>query len=149
VKVKTVKYSIAGMTCDHCAKAIEKKLEGKRGVLKKTVSYKDALGEFQYDSEIVTKDEIASLINSTGHYKVVKEIIENNSKGKNYAGKELSESKLLNKNADYDLIIIGGGSAAFAAAIKASELEKKVLMINEGLPIGGTCVMLDVYRQKL
>ena len=40
----------------------------------------------------------------------------------------------------FDLIIIGGGSAGFAAAIKANELGAKTLMINAGLPIGGTCV---------
>ena len=49
---------------------------------------------------------------------------------------------------DYDLIIVGGGSAAFAAAIKASELEKKVLMINDGLPIGGTCVNVGCVPSK-
>jgi len=48
----------------------------------------------------------------------------------------------------FDLIIIGGGSAAFSAAIKASELEKKVLMINEGLPIGGTCVNVGCVPSK-
>jgi len=38
------------------------------------------------------------------------------------------------------LIILGGGSAAFAATIRATELGAKVTMINDGLPIGGTCV---------
>ena len=38
-----------------------------------------------------------------------------------------------------DLIIIGGGAAAFAAATKAHDLGKTALMINAGLPIGGTC----------
>ncbi len=40
----------------------------------------------------------------------------------------------------YDFIIIGAGAAAFAAATKASELGIKTAMINDGLPIGGTCV---------
>ncbi|MDO8751826.1 MAG: FAD-dependent oxidoreductase, partial [Dehalococcoidia bacterium] len=40
----------------------------------------------------------------------------------------------------YDLIIIGGGAAAFAAATKAADLGKTALMINSGLPVGGTCV---------
>jgi hypothetical protein len=38
--------------------------------------------------------------------------------------------------ADYDLIIIGCGAAAFAAATRASELGKQALMINSGLPLG-------------
>jgi mercuric reductase len=40
---------------------------------------------------------------------------------------------------DYDLIILGGGSAAFAAAIKAADYRAKVLVIESGV-IGGTCV---------
>jgi mercuric reductase len=40
----------------------------------------------------------------------------------------------------FDLIIIGGGAGAFAAAIKANEFQAKTLMINVGLPLGGTCV---------
>ncbi len=34
--------------------------------------------------------------------------------------------------AKYDLIIIGGGAAAFAAATKAMDLGKTALMINAG-----------------
>ncbi|MBI2872624.1 MAG: mercury(II) reductase [Chloroflexi bacterium] len=49
---------------------------------------------------------------------------------------------------DYDLIIIGGGAAAFAAATKASDLGKKALMINEGLPLGGTCVNVGCMPSK-
>jgi len=48
----------------------------------------------------------------------------------------------------YDLIIIGGGGAAFAAATKASELGKTSLMINEGLPWGGTCVNVGCMPTK-
>jgi len=39
----------------------------------------------------------------------------------------------------YDLIILGTGAAAFAAALKASELDVKVAMVERGT-IGGTCV---------
>ncbi len=46
------------------------------------------------------------------------------------------------------LVIIGGGSAAFAAAIKASSLGAKVTLINEGLPIGGTCVNVGCIPSK-
>ena len=38
----------------------------------------------------------------------------------------------------YDLTIVGGGAAAFVAATKANDLGKITLMINGGLPIGGT-----------
>lgn len=45
-------------------------------------------------------------------------------------------------------IIIGGGSAAFAAAIKASEFGAEVTLINDGLPIGGTCVNVGCVPSK-
>ncbi len=48
----------------------------------------------------------------------------------------------------YDLIIIGGGGAAFAAATKAADLGRTALMINHGLPIGGTCVNVGCMPSK-
>lgn len=48
----------------------------------------------------------------------------------------------------YDLIIIGGGAGAFAAAIKANELSAKTLMVNKGLPLGGTCVNVGCVPSK-
>ena len=47
----------------------------------------------------------------------------------------------------YDLAIIGGGSAAFAAAIKANDLKIKTVLINKG-PIGGTCVNVGCVPSK-
>lgn len=48
----------------------------------------------------------------------------------------------------FDLIIIGGGAGAFAAAIKANELGAKTLMVNHGLPLGGTCVNVGCVPSK-
>ncbi len=48
----------------------------------------------------------------------------------------------------FDLIIIGGGAGAFAAAIKANEYQAKTLMINTGLPLGGTCVNVGCVPSK-
>jgi mercuric reductase len=48
----------------------------------------------------------------------------------------------------YDLIIVGGGAAAFAAATRANDLGKTTLMINSGLPIGGTCVNVGCMPSK-
>lgn len=48
----------------------------------------------------------------------------------------------------FDLIIIGGGAAGFAAAIKSDELGAKTALINAGLPIGGTCVNVGCVPTK-
>jgi mercuric reductase len=45
----------------------------------------------------------------------------------------------MNQRSHYDLVILGSGSTAFAAAIRAQELGKNVLMTEERTT-GGTCV---------
>ena len=48
---------------------------------------------------------------------------------------------------DYDLAVIGAGSAGFSAAITAAELGVKVALIGEGT-IGGTCVNVGCVPSK-
>jgi mercuric reductase len=48
----------------------------------------------------------------------------------------------------FDYIIIGAGSAGFAAAIKANELGIKTALINGRLPLGGTCVNVGCVPSK-
>lgn len=48
----------------------------------------------------------------------------------------------------FDLGIIGGGAAAFAAAIRAHELGAKAVILNAGLPLGGTCVNVGCVPSK-
>jgi len=47
----------------------------------------------------------------------------------------------------YDLITLGSGSAAFAAAIRATELGAKVAMVERGT-VGGTCVNTGCVPSK-
>jgi len=49
--------------------------------------------------------------------------------------------------AKYDLVILGNGAAAFAAAIKADELKKKAALVQGGI-IGGTCVNVGCVPSK-
>src|SRR3972149_7351352 len=48
---------------------------------------------------------------------------------------------------EFDLVILGAGSAGFAAAIKASEIGKKTAIIENGT-IGGTCVNVGCVPSK-
>jgi mercuric reductase len=131
--IQTLKLEISGMTCDHCALSIEKLIKLKSGVTEANVYYPSGKGEFSFDSQKISTEEIVNTINKTTNYKVKK---------------VLTFGEDLGGTSQFDLIIIGGGSAAFSAAIKASELEKKVLMINDGLPIGGTCVNVGCVPSK-
>ncbi|GMQ94915.1 MAG: mercury(II) reductase [Patescibacteria group bacterium] len=63
--------------------------------------------------------------------------------------------KISNGVKTFDLIIIGGGAGAFAAAIRANEISSasggkiKTAMINAGLPLGGTCVNVGCLPSKI
>jgi len=51
------------------------------------------------------------------------------------------------KNQDYDLIVIGAGSAGFSAAITAADQGKRVALVGHGT-IGGTCVNVGCVPSK-
>ncbi len=52
------------------------------------------------------------------------------------------------RDGEAHIVIVGGGSAAFAAAIRASELGASATIINDRLPIGGTCVNVGCVPSK-
>ncbi len=126
--IKTLKLSIKGMTCDGCAKGIEKNVASLNGINQNSVNYQKSEGDFSFDKDLVSKEKIIQEIEKSGHYKVAGE--------------------LNSGNTHFDLIIIGGGSAAFSAAIKANSLEKRTLIVNAGLPMGGTCVNVGCVPSK-
>jgi len=51
-------------------------------------------------------------------------------------------------NRSYDLVILGGGAAAFAAITEASGQRLSTAIVNTGLPIGGTCVNVGCVPSK-
>ncbi len=53
----------------------------------------------------------------------------------------------MSQSTNYDLMTIGGGSAAFSAAIKAAELGARVAIVEKGT-IGGTCVNIGCVPSK-
>lgn len=48
----------------------------------------------------------------------------------------------------YDLVVLGGGAAAFAAITEASNRGLSTAIVNAGLPIGGTCVNVGCVPSK-
>lgn len=48
---------------------------------------------------------------------------------------------------DYDLVVLGSGSAAFAAAIRARDLGRSALLVEQGA-VGGTCVNVGCVPSK-
>ena len=129
--MEIVKYKIGGMTCEHCAVGISHKFQNVKGIESDNISYPDGMGSFRYDKNLISKEEIGNIISSTGHYTILGEIIDED-----------------NSSNQFDLIIIGGGSAAFSAAIKAESLGLSTLLVNAGLDFGGTCVNVGCVPSK-
>lgn len=130
--MQEVTFEITGMTCDHCATGIEKRFAEIDGIVGKSVSYQEGQGQFTFDPSKVSKETIIKTINK-GNFRAIREI---------------GDAHLTSSDNPYDLIIIGGGSAAFSAAIQANELKLNTLLINGGLPIGGTCVNVGCVPSK-
>lgn len=128
-----IDLTITGMTCNHCAVSIEKMVKRNDGVKSAAVNYKNGKGEIEFNPETISKDEIINAINSSKSYRAKLSDATTNGNGANH---------------QFDLIIIGGGSAAFSAAITAENLGLTTLMVNVGLPFGGTCVNVGCVPSK-
>ena len=157
--MKEVKIEVGGMTCEHCVARVNKFLKSVKGVEEINTSLKENM------SYIVAEDgtnveDIKSAIEEAGYkpgkYEIGKSVTGydellgvNKLSSKLDRGQAFIESRNglsddneaanANESRDYDIIIIGGGSAAFSAAIYAAEKNKKVCVI-ENWVIGGTCL---------
>ncbi len=64
---KTIEVEIEGMTCEiGCARTIESKLSKTKGVTYSKVSFKDKIGQFTYDENKISKEDIAKKIAKIG-----------------------------------------------------------------------------------
>jgi mercuric reductase len=134
MKEEKIIVEITGMTCDHCATGIEKLVKGMEGVEEANVLFQSGKGEIIFNSDKTSMDKIVGAINKTKNYRVSK-VVSNGSK------ENVTKTH-------FDLIIIGGGSAATSASIRANELGLTTLLVNGGLPIGGTCVNVGCVPSK-
>ncbi|MGB7291715.1 MAG: mercury(II) reductase [Thermodesulfobacteriota bacterium] len=128
---------VEGMTCDGCARHVTEALKNVSGVEEIMVpSWKSGQATVIAESK-VTDEVLIRAIREAGYRGVVRE------------RHTLEEERRapVGEGADYDLIVIGGGSASFAAAIKASELGAKVAIVEAGT-IGGTCVNIGCVPSK-
>jgi len=124
---------ITGMTCEHCARSVEETLNGLPHV-KATVSYKDALAEVEAPRDL-TPESLVKAVEANGYGARLLQGADNPKAGKGGGGLRVA--------------IIGSGSAAFAAAIRAAEEGARVTIIEAGDVIGGTCVNVGCVPSKI
>ncbi len=126
-----MKVSIDGMHCDHCEVTVGAALT-EAGLSDVSVDWRrgEALGiaDSKFSAQDAT-DGVAKL-------------------GYSVTSIDTTESAATGDSDDeYDFLIIGSGSAAFAAAIKARDLGARVGMIERST-IGGTCVNIGCVPTK-
>ncbi len=63
-KIETIEVNIEGMTCEiGCAKLIESKIHKLEGVTFSKVNFEEKTGQFSFDSNKISKEEIMKNIN--------------------------------------------------------------------------------------
>ncbi len=131
------RMKVQGMTCDHCEVTVVKALEN-AGARQATADFRREEAAFTVQGQI-DEGKLARAVQEAGYEPGTIEVLE----AERRAGPEGAPS------ADgYDLAIIGSGSAAFAAAIRARDLGARVVMVEEGT-LGGTCVNIGCVPSKV
>jgi mercuric reductase len=127
---------VRGMTCDSCALHVTGALQGVPGVKAVDVpGWQSARATVVADTG-VPAEALSAALRETGYSATIK------------ARQPVSGPAPGNgQRNDFDLMVIGGGSAGFAAAIKGVELGFKVALVEAGT-IGGTCVNVGCVPSK-
>ena len=131
--MKTVNIQVSGMTCDHCAQNAQDALNALAGV--------SASVSFEKQMAVVET-------NGTTQNKQLLEAIEN----KGYRASLLADDDnpaSSGDNSKLHIAIVGTGSGAFAAALKAVEQGARVTLVEGAAVIGGTCVNIGCVPSKI
>lgn len=132
----TKEMKIEGMTCLHCEKTITEALASV-GASRVEANWRE--GRAVFDAGTAADGELKAAVDEAG-YKVVSL--------KDIQRKQSGLEPLVDENKrDYDLIVIGSGSAAFAAAIRATESGSRVALMESNV-IGGSCVNVGCIPSK-
>ncbi len=137
---------VTGMTCDHCAQTVEKALGTVPGVTAAHVSYAEGTARVE-TRDGVPESALAKAVAARGYGT---ELLE--APGSSAPGRVASSNKPTRAprkaEAGLHIVIIGSGSGAFAAAIRAVDEGAQVTMIEAGT-LGGTCVNVGCVPSKI
>jgi mercuric reductase len=131
---KELTLTVEGMTCDHCARAIDDAVRRIPGVVESATDH--ATGKSRVVAEWgVDASTLAGAISGKG-FRVVRQ-----------KARSLDSQNSAKDGEALDLLIIGAGSSGFAAAIKATDFGAQVAMVERGA-LGGTCVNVGCVPSK-
>ena len=138
--------AVSGMTCDHCARTVEKALAAVSGVIKAQVSYQDKTARVEAPNGI-TESALIAAIKSKGYGAELLKADGQKIPRRAPSSSDLTPSKQKGEDG-LNIVIIGSGSGAFAAAIRAVDEGAHVTMIEAGT-VGGTCVNVGCVPSKI
>lgn len=135
-QAREITLDVQGMTCDHCERTVAEALRSVPGVEQVLdVSHVSASARVSAGPE-ATPERIEEAVAKAGYGARVREV-----------PRATAAPGVTRRSADYDLVIVGGGSAGFAAAIKGAELGARIALV-EGGTLGGTCVNVGCVPSK-
>lgn len=140
---REIVVEVRGMTCDHCERTVTKALESVSGVEEVLeVSYEAGEARVLAGREI-DPGGLEQAVARAGYRARVRD-----SGRPGPTGAAAQQPGIASRrDAEFDLVIVGGGSAGFAAAIKGAELGARVAMAEAGT-LGGTCVNVGCVPSK-
>ncbi len=122
---------VRGMTCDHCETSVARALQS-AGATDVEVSYREGEAVFRGGDDA----RLAKAVEAAGYRPGAIEGLDPPPGERRGRGSH-----------DYDLLVLGSGSAAFAAAIRGSDLGARVALV-EANTVGGTCVNVGCIPSK-
>ncbi len=138
--METVQFFVEGMTCDHCARSVEKVLRGLPGVVSAQVAFEAGAGEAGVEPGTAF-EAMQKAVRQAGY--------DLRPKGEpSLQGNQMSPGADGNSSSPRHLVIIGAGSGAVAAALRATDLGARVTLVERGT-LGGTCVNVGCVPSKI
>ncbi len=125
---------VGGMTCDDCAHHVAAALEG-AGAEDVSVTWRAGEARLSVPDGL-SEATLRAAVEGAGYRPGTLRLLGTGIPKEGGAG-----------SFDYDLVVVGAGSAAFAAAIKATEAGYKVALVEHGT-LGGTCVNVGCVPSK-
>jgi len=136
-ELEELELTVRGMTCDSCAVHVTKALKSVEGVKDADVPGWQWARATVVAEDGVKAEAVAAAVREAGYSATVKS-------RKPAGGPAPQDGR---GGSQFDLMVIGAGSAGFAAAIKGAELGFKVALVEAGT-IGGTCVNVGCVPSK-
>ncbi len=124
---------VTGMTCEACEHHVADALT-KAGAVDASADFRRGVAGFAWPDS-VTEEGLRGAVTEAGY---TPGQLTADEPGLSFSGRD---------DVDYDLVIVGSGGAAFAAAIRATTLGARVAIVERG-KVGGTCVNVGCVPSK-